>query len=219
MRRCKRQNNFARLLASGGEMIRKGKLFRQNLMVSMLVLLSFSVVSAQKKAPQAVIDEAERITRDKFEFFGKTPRGITIYAVKKPVSEMLVAIDKGFTDLFATAKKFKYKKRLKYKDYTVFIANADRRKDSQGNYSPDIAIPAYQYAGTIYDQGGYIYVAGMVLSFEPCVFVIGEHTRDYQRVSDVVRFEGEHIILFHNDRQRYLDTTDHSRGGSHPILQ
>ena len=50
-------------------------------------------------------------------------------------------------------------------------------------------------------------------------FVIAEHTRDLNRVSDVVRYEGEHLVLYHNDRRRYSQTADHSQGGGHPILQ
>jgi hypothetical protein len=59
----------------------------------------------------------------------------------------------------------------------------------------------------------------MVISNNPCAFLIGEHTKELSRVSNVVRYEGEHLVLFHNDRQRYLATMDHSRGGGHPILQ
>lgn len=132
---------------------------------------------------------------------------------------MIAAIDKGLTDLFAVAKKNKYNKRLNYSDYVIFIASPDRQKNFDGNYSPDIAIGSAQYAGTIYDKGGYIYVAGMVIGYNPCAFLIGEHTKDFNRASDVVRYEGEHIVLFHNDRKRYNETADHSKGGSHPILQ
>jgi hypothetical protein len=92
-------------------------------------------------------------------------------------------------------------------------------KDSSNAYSPDIAVPAGQYAGSGYDQGGFIYAAGMVLAFDPCAFVIADHSRDFGRVSNVVRFEGEHLVLFHNDRRLYNSTADHSRGGGHPILQ
>ena len=132
---------------------------------------------------------------------------------------MISAIDKGLTDLFAVARKNNYRKRLNYADYVIFIANPDRQKNYEGNYSPDIAVNAAQYAGTIYDKGGYIYAAGMVVGYNPCAFLIGEHTRDFNRVSDVVRYEGEHIVLYHNDRRRYNETADHSKGGSHPILQ
>jgi len=71
----------------------------------------------------------------------------------------------------------------------------------------------------VYDQGGYIYAAGMVISNDPCSFVIAEHTKNFERISNVVRYEGEHLVLYHNDRRRYAATADHSKGGSHPILQ
>jgi hypothetical protein len=131
---------------------------------------------------------------------------------------MLAAIDRGLTDLFAVARKNGYRRKLTYRDYTVFIGNADHTSDSSGRYSPDIAVGAAQYAGTDYDKGGYIFAAGMVISFNPMAFVIAEHTRDFARVSDVVRYEGEHMVLYHNDRRRYSQTADHSQGGGHPIL-
>jgi hypothetical protein len=176
-------------------------------------------VSAQSRAELGVLAEAERISGDNFDFVVKTPRGATVYGVKNPSSQMISAIDKGLTDLFAVARKNNYRKRLNYADYVIFIANPDRQKNYEGNYSPDIAVGAAQYAGTIYDKGGYIYAAGMVVGYNPCAFLIGEHTKDFNRVSDVVRYEGEHIVLYHNDRRRYNETADHSKGGSHPILQ
>jgi hypothetical protein len=132
---------------------------------------------------------------------------------------MLNAIDQGLTDLFAVARKNGYRRGLSYGDYTVYIANADRDRDSGGGYSPDIAVGAAQYAGSVYDQGGYVYAAGMVISNNPMAFVIAEHTRNLNRVSDIVRYEGEHLVLYHNDRRRYSATADHSQGGGHPILQ
>ncbi len=113
---------------------------------------------------------------------------------------MLNAIDKGLTDLFAVARKNGYSRKLAYSDYSVYIGRADRQKNADGNYSPDIAIGAAQYAGTEYDKGGYIYVAGMVISNEPASFVIAEHKRDLSRVADLVRYEGEHLVLYHNDQ-------------------
>jgi hypothetical protein len=172
--------------------------------------------SAQSRA---LLNRAQSVTRDTFTVSTKTPKGANIYAVSKPSSAMLKAIDKGLTDLFAVARKNGYRSRLNYSDYSIFIAKSDRTKDSQGNYSPDIAVGAAQYAGSVYDQGGFIYAAGMVIAYTPCAFVIAEHTKELNRVSDVVRYEGEHLVLYHNDRQRYLDTADHSKGGGHPILQ
>ena len=59
----------------------------------------------------------------------------------------------------------------------------------------------------------------MVIANDPCSFVIAEHTKNFERVSNVVRYEGEHLVLYHNDRRRYAATADHSKGGGHPILQ
>jgi hypothetical protein len=183
------------------------------------VLSANLFVQAQNRADRAVLAEAERYSQDRFNFVVSSPKGARVYGVKKPSPQMLAAIDKGLTDLFAVARKNRYNKRLNYADYVIFIASPDRLKNFDGNYSPDIAVGAAQYAGSIYDKGGYIYAAGMVIGYNPLAFLIGEHTKDFNRASDVVRFEGEHIVLYHNDRQRYNETMDHSQGGGHPILQ
>ena len=175
--------------------------------------------SAQAQNDRALINAAVKITGDSFPIRTDTPNGARIYAVGKPSGAMLKAIDQGLTDLFAVARKNNYRQRLNYSDYTIFIAKADRTRGGDGGYSPDIAVGAAQYAGGVYDQGGYIYAAGMVLSNEPCAFVFAEHTKDFERVSNVVRYEGEHLVLFHNDRRRYRQTADHSQGGGHPILK
>lgn len=179
----------------------------------------FAFTQVGQAQNRTVLAEARRITGDSFTFSARTPKGANIYSVSKPSAAMLGAIDQGLTDLFAVARKNRYGKRLNYSDYSIFIAKADRTKNAAKQYSPDIAIGAAQYAGTEYDKGGYIYVAGMIVALNPCAFVIAEHTKDLNRVSDVVRYEGEHLVLYHNDRRRYLETADHSTGGGHPILQ
>lgn len=187
-----------------------------------LILITFSVqvaAASYRSTNPALIARAEQITGDSFPVVTTTPRGVTVFARTAPRSDLLNAIDRGFADLFAVAARHGYHNRMRFDDYTVFIGRADRLKDRQGQYSPDIAVPAQQYAGTDYDQGGFIYAAGMVLAFNPCAFVIAEHDRDLGRVSNVVRFEGEHLILYYNDRALYERTADHSRGGGHPILQ
>ena len=179
-----------------------------------LLLIGASQVSAQ-----GALNQAQRITGDRFAFAGRSPKGANIYSVRQPSSAMLAAIDRGLSDLFTVARKNGYSRRLNFADYTIYIANADRTRDSAGGYSPDIAIGAAQYAGTDYDQGGYVFAAGMVVAFNPMSFVIADHTSELNRVSEVVRYEGEHLVLYHNDRRRYSQTADHSRGGGHPILQ
>ena len=182
-----------------------------------LILLAVSVIAVD--AQTNALAKAQRVTGDRFTVRTRTPAGATIYAVKQPSDEMLSAIDEGLADLFAVARKNRYRRMLNASNYTIFIAKADRTKNGDGNYSPDIAIGAAQYAGSVYDQGGYIYAAGMVISNNPLSFAVAEHTKDFNRVRDVVRYEGEHLVLYHNDRNRYMQTRDHSQGGGHPILQ
>ena len=186
--------------------------------VSLIVLVSGFALSVNAQ-DRNLLANAMRVTGDRFTVSAKTPKGANVYSVTRPSATVLKAIDKGLTDLFAVSRKNGYYKRLNYADYSIFIGNADRTKDSQGQYSPDIAVPVKQYAGSVYDQGGFMYAAGLVISNDPCAFVIAEHTKDFDRVSNVVRYEGEHLVLYHNDRRRYAATADHSKGGGHPILQ
>lgn len=165
------------------------------------------------------VAQAERYTGDRFRHSTRTPRGAQVVSVSPPRGEMLRAIDDGLTNLFAVARRHGYRAGLSYADYTVFIARADRQRDSAGAYSPDVAIGAAQYAGSVYDKGGYVYAAGIVSSFNPMSFIVAEHDRDFGRVANVVRYEGEHLVLYHNDQRLYRQTYDHSRGGGHPILQ
>ncbi|HEY0378794.1 MAG TPA: hypothetical protein VGC87_17900 [Pyrinomonadaceae bacterium] len=192
------------------------------LLVSGLTLAGGLVQTAgaqQHGVRERLIERASQITGDDFPVYVETERGAHVFARVEPRREALDAIDDGLTELFSIARRHGYRARLDYSQYVVFIARADRTKDSGGAYSPDIAVPAAQYAGSVYDQGGYVYAAGMVLAYDPCAFIIAEHDRDMQRISNVVRYEGEHLILYHNDRSLYTRTADHSRGGGHPILQ
>jgi len=194
------------------------------LKVPLLAVLMVSFLSELNARPYQsisplLIAKAEQVTGDRFRVATSTPRGVTVIAVTAPRTDVLDAIDRGFAELFAVAQRHGYRNRLSFSDYTVFIAKADRTIDSRGQYSPDIALPAAQYAGSYYDQGGYIYAAGLVLAHNPCALVIAEHNRDLGRISNVVRYEGEHLVLYYNDRVLYEKTADHSRGGGHPILQ
>lgn len=191
------------------------------LLLSALIFVVFSVSTKSQslRVQNQVTAQAEKITGDKFHYSSRTPRGVKIYSVNKPSVRMINAIDKGFDDLIKVAQKNGYYRNNNYSNYTVYIAKADRTKNSKGDYSPDIAVGAAQYQGSVYDQGGYIYAAGMVVAFNPSAFVIAEHNQNFQKVSDVVRYEGEHLVLYHNDRNLFNKTADHSNGGGHPILK
>lgn len=184
-----------------------------------ILLMAAGFAQVADAQNRTVRNEAERISGDSFGITSRTPLGATVYSVTRPSKSGLAAVDKGLTDLFAVARKNRFRNRLNYSDYSIYIGKADRQKDASGQYSPDIAVGSAQYAGTVYDKGGYIYAAGIVVALNPCAFMIGEHTKNFERISDVVRYEGEHLVLYHNDRQRYSQTADHSQGGGHPILQ
>lgn len=187
---------------------------------SFFVICLFSIVSfSQDFVELQLVAKAEQLSGDRFTVKTKTPKGAKVYAVNQPKREYLYAIDKGLNDLFAVAKKNKYKQKLKHKDYVIFICKADRQTDSDGNYIPNFSIPVNQYAGTDYDKGGFMYAAGMVIANNPLAFMIAENEKQLNQVSEVVRFEGEHLVLYHNDRKRYDETADHSKGGGHPILK
>ncbi len=190
-------------------------------LLSVIFSLAFLTIfsSSAEAQDRSLINKAQRITNDRFTYFAETSRGARVYAVNQPNAGTLKAIDEGLRNLFAVARKSGYNRKLNYSDYTIFIARADRTRSSSGQYSPGIAVGAAQYAGSVYDKGGYIYAAGMVLGYSPAAFVIAEHTENLQGVSDIVRYEGEHIILYHNDRRLYNQTAEHSQGGGHPILQ
>lgn len=166
-----------------------------------------------------LVAAAQQYSGDRFQFEAQTPRGVRVYAVSRPRAEVLNAIDSGLAELFNVARRRGYGRMLEHSNYTVFIGRADRQRDSAGAYSPDIAVGAAQYAGSVYDKGGYVFAAGLVLSMEPGAFLIAEHERDFGRIANVARYEGEHIVLYHNDRSLYSRTADHSRGGGHPIIQ
>ena len=180
-----------------------------------------SVVAQSRisRAESLLKTKAEKESGDKFVVSTKTSKGAKVYAVKRPSRAVLKAIDQGLTDLFAVSRKNGYRSKLNYSDYIIFIARADRQTDSEGKYSPGFAIPVRNYAGSDYDKGGYMYAAGMVIGYNPGAFMIVERTKEFDQISDVVRFEGEHIVLYQNDRKRYNETADHSKGGGHPILQ
>lgn len=180
------------------------------LSLTILLFGTMSVVDAQNPS---VIGKAERISGDQFSYSAKTPRGARVYSVSRPSAGELSAIDRGLTDLFAVARRNGYRRHLNYSDYAIYIARAD-----VGGDTPGIAVGAAQYRGSVYDQGGYIYAAGMVIDYPSSSFLVAENTRNPGSISNIVRYEGEHIVLFYNDRQRYEATRDHSRGGSHPIL-
>lgn len=186
--------------------------------ISVTLFPMFHSANSQNRNEKILVRLAEQITKDKLTHRTKSPAGVTIISANKVSDEMLGAIDKGFADLFEIAAKHGFTVRLKHSDYIVFVGKADRTIDANNAYSPDIAVPSGQYKDSEYDKGGFIFAAGMVLAYTPCAFIIADHEKDFERAADVVRFEGEHLVLYHNDKALFDKTADHSKGGGHPIL-
>ena len=198
------------------------KRLKQLLFLTFLIFtacFASQTVSAQRLGNPRVTARAERESKDKFTISARTPKGAIVYAVRQPSAGVLAAIDKGLDDLFAVARKHGYYARLNHSYYMIYIARPDRLKDRDGNYSPAIAVDAGGFAGGAYDQGGFIYVAGMVFYLNPDSFLIVDYGNDLKSFSDIVRYEGEHIILYYNDRRLYDQTASHGDGGGHPILK
>ena len=184
------------------------------------ILLVVSAGIAANAQVSRVTANAEKISGDRFGFSAKTARGAKVYSYQRASAATLKAIDDGLSNLFTIARKHDYSSHLNYSDYTIYIARPDRTNNADGDYSPAFAIAPAQYAGSVYDKGGYIYVAGMVISNNPSAFLIVDYdNRNLNNISDIVRYEGEHLVLYYNDRQLYNQTADHSKGGGHPILQ
>src|SRR5262245_62057213 len=106
-----------------------------------LAVITLSLINSAAGASQLspsvrakLIARAEQVTGDKFPVTTSSPRGVTVFAVSAPSKEVLAAIDQGFVDLFAVAQRHGYRHRLNFSNYTVFIARADRTKDSAGQY-------------------------------------------------------------------------------------
>jgi hypothetical protein len=187
--------------------------------ISLLISATGGKVLAQRVGNPRVTSLAERESGDKFTISVRTPKGANVYAVRQPDAATLEAIDRGLDNLFAVARKNNYRARLNHSYYSIYIARPDRLKDSAGNNSPAIAVETGNFSGSEYDQGGFMYVAGMVFYLNPDSFLIVDYGTDFKSVSDIVRYEGEHIILYYNNRRLYDQTASHSGGGSHPILK
>jgi hypothetical protein len=181
--------------------------------------LASEKIFAQSVGNPAVTRYAEMESGDRFTVAVRTRKGANVYGVKMPSAAMLDAIDRGLDDLFAAARRHGYRARLNHSFYSIYIAKPDRVRDRYGNYSPAFAINAGEFGGSQYDQGGFIYVAGLNFYMNPDAILIVDFGNDLNSVSEIVKYEGEHIVLYHNDRRLYQQTTHHHHGGGHPILR
>lgn len=127
------------------------------------------------------------------------------------------AIERGLARTFAKSGCLGYPRTLTYGDAIVAIVKGE--PDSQGN--PAYRIPAGPYAGTIYDKGGYILVAGEVISVGDQIgniIVIPEHRTNMAHLETVTEHEWEHVEYAWHDAERFEATKFHGVGEGHPIM-
>lgn len=153
-----------------------------------------------------------------------TPQGVSVRSANKISDQTLSDIDAGLQDLFNIVRRKPY-------DYQNFVAHGNYEvalfpRNTKRCENPAFTIQRFdqpRYPDG-YDQhpvfdkdpkiGSVILcIAGIVTEFDPQgTFVIVD---DAATTRTVTRYEGEHIVLYHNDRRRWGDTIGLH---SHPLL-
>ena len=127
------------------------------------------------------------------------------------------AIHRGMEYTFAKARCKGYTQALNISDYIVAIVKSVLSPSGVPCYK----IPAGVYAGTEWDMGVYILVAGQMLTVgQPYgnIIVIPDHKGQMaESLETVVGYEVEHIVLCWNDGDEYERTKVHI-GSGHPII-
>jgi hypothetical protein len=89
--------------------------------------------------------------------------------------------------------------------YTVFIANATAIAMPRANILPDIAVGAAQYAARIMIRRIHLRCGNGRVIQSMTFRHRGAHEGFQSRVR-CRRYEGEHLVLYYNDRRRYSET-------------
>lgn len=160
----------------------------------------------------SVTQRANQLQTVTFTAAGVAVRAETGVAV---TPEAKAAIDAGLGDTIDKAKCLKYTKGLNRNGYSVAILIG--QPDSAGN--PALRIGCGNYCGTEWDKGGYMLIAGEVVTLSGVqTIIVPEHTSNYENLRRVIGYEAEHIILRLNDPDEYDRTKVHGTGQGHPII-
>lgn len=127
-----------------------------------------------------------------------------------------IAIEQGITATQIRTRR-KYGTSLNLTDYIVAVVRSER--DSDGN--PSYRLPAGPYAGSVYDKGGYILVAGQMLTAGAPygnIIVLPEHTDNFDHMERAAEYEAEHVELAWWDGDEFEATKIHGQGKGHPII-
>lgn len=153
-----------------------------------------------------------------FAIKNKSNRGFTLWLEDGCAEPDAEAIKAGMTRTFVKSACRGYDRPFNFSDYIIAIVRSEPSTDG----TPCYRIPAGQYAGSEYDKGGYILVAGQCLTIgEPYgnIIVIPDHKGQFtEHLSLVAEFECEHIVLANCDPDEYERTKTHGNGQGHPII-
>ena len=193
----------------------------------------FTLACPKKKKGDSV--KLKDLWGQTFEITNKTrtPQGAHLWAQTGTsiTAEDIQAIDEGLSALFARAKCYisehtgrslaeidPHHRAMKHDEYIVAVL---RSTDVDSNGDPAIRIPPGQYAGTEYDKGGYVLIAGQMLAIgQPHgnIIIVPDHQANFQRMADAVGFEAEHIVSGHNLPTLYHENETHGQGKGHPFI-
>lgn len=148
-----------------------------------------------------------------------SPRGVTVRSSSPIEKDLLPIIDAQLESLFRIAEVKGYRSFDVHPSYGIRIEPRDARCD-EISFMITREVPAgTQYDGTEFDNDprpGFVAVcaAGQFQQSDGLIRVTAAGIRS----SAIVRYEGEHKLLYQVDRQLYEATKIHGTGEGHPIL-
>ena len=180
--------------------------------IAILAAIALAVWLLRRRKVETIETRVYRL-RDAF----KTPSGVTIRHEKgvEVSVDAQRAIENGLR--YTQRKVFaKYGRCLSPADYIVAIVKGE--PDSDGN--PCYRLPVGEYKGTEFDKGGYILVAGQVISVgqDANIIALPEHRDRFDHLYLVAGYEAEHVELAWFDGDEYERTKYHGSGVGHPII-
>lgn len=153
------------------------------------------------------------------DVFAKSPKGISFRSSVPIPSDVLSEADRQIDQLLVRARANGLTDTRSHRAVSIQILPRAAQCQTPGFLIHQNVTPGTNYDGTEYDLDpapGVVSfcAAGRYLEREDLIQV----TLDGIRQMPVVRYEGEHWILFHHDRVRYDATKIHNAGNLHPIL-
>jgi hypothetical protein len=132
----------------------------------------------------------------------------------------IASIENGLLQCFAKARLRHYDRPLNLSDYIVAMVGDSARSPESHTWS--YKIDAGAYAGSEWDLGGYILVAGQVIAvgqpYGNIIAIPDHHDTDHAQLTEVTMYEAEHIILANCDEALYESTKIHGQGQGHPLF-